>query len=44
MALATAIDLYRAMDMMFWLPQAEATLAQTGGAEGPEEGYDHGSN
>jgi hypothetical protein len=27
-ALAAAIDLYRAMDMTFWLPQAEATLAQ----------------
>ena len=27
-ALATAIDLYRAMDMTFWLPQAEVTLAQ----------------
>ena len=27
-ALATAIDLYRAMDMIFWLPQAEAVLAQ----------------
>jgi tetratricopeptide (TPR) repeat protein len=27
-ALSTAIDLYRAMDMTFWLPQAEATLAQ----------------
>jgi tetratricopeptide (TPR) repeat protein len=27
-ALATAIDLYRAMDMPFWLPQAEAVLAQ----------------
>jgi hypothetical protein len=27
-ALATAIDLYRAMDMTFWLPQAEAALAQ----------------
>jgi tetratricopeptide (TPR) repeat protein len=26
--LSTAIDLYRAMDMPFWLPQAEATLAQ----------------
>jgi tetratricopeptide (TPR) repeat protein len=26
--LSTAIDLYRAMDMTFWLPQAEATLAQ----------------
>ena len=27
-ALSAAIDLYRAMDMIFWLPQAEATLAQ----------------
>jgi class 3 adenylate cyclase/tetratricopeptide (TPR) repeat protein len=27
-ALATAIDLYRAMDMTFWLPPAEAALAQ----------------
>ena len=27
-ALATAIALYRAMDMTFWLPQAEAALAQ----------------
>jgi tetratricopeptide (TPR) repeat protein len=36
--LSTAIDLYRAMDMTFWLPQAEAALAQTGGAEGPEGG------
>jgi tetratricopeptide (TPR) repeat protein len=27
-ALATAITLYRAMDMTFWLPQAEAALAQ----------------
>jgi class 3 adenylate cyclase/tetratricopeptide (TPR) repeat protein len=26
-ALTTAIDLYRAMDMAFWLPQAEAALA-----------------
>jgi class 3 adenylate cyclase/tetratricopeptide (TPR) repeat protein len=26
--LAAAIDLYRAMEMTFWLPQAEATLAQ----------------
>jgi tetratricopeptide (TPR) repeat protein len=30
-ALATAIDLYRAMDMTFWLPQAKATLAQVEG-------------
>jgi tetratricopeptide (TPR) repeat protein len=27
-ALATAIDLYRAMDMTFWLPQTEAALAK----------------
>jgi len=27
-ALATAIDLYRTMEMTFWLPQAEAVLAQ----------------
>jgi len=26
--LTTAIALYRAMEMTFWLPQAEATLAQ----------------
>ena len=26
--LATAIDLYRALDMTFWLPQAETALAQ----------------
>ena len=31
-ALSTAIELYRAMDMTFWLPQAEAALAQV---EGP---------
>jgi len=31
--LCTAIALYRAMDMHFWLPQAEAALAQTSGAE-----------
>jgi class 3 adenylate cyclase/tetratricopeptide (TPR) repeat protein len=30
-ALAAAIDLYRAMDMIFWLPQAEAVLAQVEG-------------
>ena len=30
--LSMAIGLYRAMDMHFWLPQAEAALAQTGGA------------
>jgi len=27
-ALTRAIDLYRAMDMTFWLPQAEVALAQ----------------
>jgi tetratricopeptide (TPR) repeat protein len=37
-ALATAIELYRAMDMTLWLPQAEAALAQIDGAEGPEGG------
>jgi tetratricopeptide (TPR) repeat protein len=30
-ALITAIELYKAMDMTFWLPQAEATLAQVEG-------------
>jgi tetratricopeptide (TPR) repeat protein len=30
-ALSTAIDLYRAMDMTFWLPQAEAVLGQVEG-------------
>jgi tetratricopeptide (TPR) repeat protein len=30
-ALTTAIDLYRAMDMTFWLPQAEVALAQVEG-------------
>jgi tetratricopeptide (TPR) repeat protein len=32
-ALTTAIALYRAMDMTFWLPQAEAALAQVEGRE-----------
>jgi tetratricopeptide (TPR) repeat protein len=36
--LVTAIGIYCAMDMTFWLPQAEAVLAQTGWAEGPEGG------
>ena len=30
-ALSTAIDMYRAMEMTFWLPQAEAALAQVEG-------------
>ena len=29
-ALTTAIEMYRAMDMAFWLPQMEAALAQVG--------------
>jgi hypothetical protein len=29
--LSTAIDLYRVMAMTFWLPQAEAALAQVEG-------------
>jgi hypothetical protein len=29
--LSTAIALYREMDMTFWLPQAEAALAQVEG-------------
>ncbi len=27
-ALSTAIELYRAMEMTFWLPETEAALAQ----------------
>jgi tetratricopeptide (TPR) repeat protein len=30
-ALAAAVDLYRAMEMTYWLPQAEVALAQTEG-------------
>jgi tetratricopeptide (TPR) repeat protein len=30
-ALSTAIEMYRAMDMTFWLPQAEAALAKVEG-------------
>jgi hypothetical protein len=29
--LSTAITMYRSMDMTFWLPQAEAALAQVEG-------------
>jgi tetratricopeptide (TPR) repeat protein len=29
--LSAAIELYRALDMTFWLPQAQAALAQVGG-------------
>jgi class 3 adenylate cyclase/tetratricopeptide (TPR) repeat protein len=38
--LSTAIDLYRAMAMIFWLPQAEVVLAQTGGGEVAGRGSD----
>jgi hypothetical protein len=31
--LSTAIELYRAMEMPLWLPQAEAALAQMGRGE-----------
>ena len=30
-ALSTAIEMYRAMDMIFWLPETEAALAQVEG-------------
>jgi hypothetical protein len=33
-ALSTAIELYRTMEMTFWLPEAEAALAQV--AHGPQ--------
>jgi len=33
-ALSTAITLYRAMEMTFWLPQAEAALAIVKSSEG----------
>jgi tetratricopeptide (TPR) repeat protein len=36
--LSTAIELYRAMDMTFWLPQAEAALAQADEAGGARRG------
>jgi hypothetical protein len=32
--LSAAIALYRAMDMVFWLPQAEGALAQVVGTGG----------
>jgi tetratricopeptide (TPR) repeat protein len=35
-ALSAAIELYRAMDMTFWLPQAEAALAQVEAGCSPE--------
>jgi hypothetical protein len=33
--LSTAIELYHAMDMPFWLPRAEAALASIGGGAHP---------
>ena len=33
--LSAAIELYRAMEMTFWLPQAEAALAEVAQQEGP---------
>ena len=30
-SLSTAIDMYRSMEMTFWLPQAEAALGQVDG-------------
>jgi tetratricopeptide (TPR) repeat protein len=38
LALPTALDLYRAMDMTFWLPQTEAALAQVDSAGAPGKG------
>jgi len=35
-ALSTAMEMYRAMDMTFWLPETEAALAQV--KEGCSEG------
>ena len=34
-ALSTAVEMYSAMAMTLWLPQAEAALAQTGEAARP---------
>jgi hypothetical protein len=38
--LSAAIALYRAMDITFWLPQAEAALEQVVGSGVPETGSD----
>ena len=37
-ALSTAIEMYRAMEMTFWLPETEAALAQVEGAGAPGKG------
>jgi tetratricopeptide (TPR) repeat protein len=36
--LSTAIELYRAMAMTFWLPEAETVLTQVGGCENTRAG------
>jgi hypothetical protein len=36
--LLTAITLYRAMEMIFWLPRAEAGLASLAGSGSPDSG------
>jgi hypothetical protein len=38
--LSIAIDLYRAMHMIFWLPQVEATLGLNKGGELTGKGRD----
>jgi hypothetical protein len=38
--LSGALELYRALDMMYWLPQVEAMLAQIGGAGTSTRGRD----
>jgi tetratricopeptide (TPR) repeat protein len=37
-ALTTATELYRTMEMTYWLPQTEAALAQVGGDSAPRAG------
>ena len=37
-ALSTAIELYRAMAMIFWMPQAETALAHVEAASAPQAG------
>jgi hypothetical protein len=38
-SLATTIELYRAMEMTFWLPQTEATLAEVEGHRRPHRSH-----
>jgi tetratricopeptide (TPR) repeat protein len=37
-ALTTATELYRTMEMTYWLPQTKAALAQVGGDSAPRAG------